>query len=148
MSTSSVVVAVTPHKNGRNGHPTTSTPLTAVSLGWIGEAIDRLADLRAERERVEKAERELSGAVLAFLRDHNMPALRATRATATVVERTTLAPDVALFIEAVGGVQPAAPALRVLVEKARLLLGEADLMAISETTTSPILRVDRLQVSG
>jgi hypothetical protein len=43
------------------------------------------------------------------------------------------------------GLRAAAPALRVLVEKARELLGEADLAAISERTTVATLRVDRLR---
>jgi hypothetical protein len=131
---------------GRNGHVTpaplsTPAPLTAVSLGRIGEAIDRLADLRAEKDRIEKAERELAGAVLGFLTTHNLPALRAERFTATVTERTSLTVDPTLFVEAVGGVQPAAPALRVAVERARSMLGDDVLRAISETSTAPVLRV-------
>src|SRR5262245_59304616 len=100
MSTPTVAVSLT----GRNRH--FPALLTAVSLGWIGEAIDRLADLRAERERVEKAERELTGAVLGFLTTHHLPALRAARFTATITERTSLTVDPLLFVEAVGGVQP------------------------------------------
>ncbi len=142
MSTPTVAVP----RNGRNGHPT-PTPLTAIGLGWLGEAIDRLAVLRAEKRRLETAERELSRAVLAHMTEHGLPAFRAAQAVATVTPRTDLAPDPELFVTAVG-FPAAAPALRVLVEKARLLLGEADLTAISEATTSPILRIERLRMPG
>jgi len=126
-------------RNGHNGHH--PAPLTAVSLGWIGEAIDRLADLRAEKDRIEKAERDLSGAVLGFLTTHHLPALRAERFTATVTERTSLTVDPTLFVEAVGGVEPAALALRVTVEKARAILGDDILRAISESSTRLALRL-------
>lgn len=142
MSTPSVVAVLASHKNGGpNGHH--PVPLTATGLAWLGEAVDRLATMRAEKRRLETAERELTKAVLAHLTEHGLPAFRAAQAVATVTARTEMVPDPELFVTAVG-LTTAAPALRVLVEKARGLLGEADLAAISEETTSRVLRVDSI----
>jgi hypothetical protein len=134
-----IVAAVT--RNG-NGHP--AVTLTATGLAWLAEAVDRLAAMRAEKRRLDTAERELTKAVLAHMTEHGLPAFRAAHAVATVTPRADLAPDPELFVSAVG-LRAAAPALRVLVEKARELLGEADLAAISERTTVATLRVDRLR---
>jgi hypothetical protein len=121
-------------------------PLTAQSLGWIGEAIDRLAGLRRERDRVEKAERELTAAVLDYLRGHGLPALRTERTVATVIPRTTMTVAPVPFIVAAGDLATAAPALRVLVEKARGILSGDALAAIATTETVPTLRVELVRV--
>jgi hypothetical protein len=141
MSSSTVAIP----RNGRNGHVPAAAPapLTATGLAWLGEAIDRLAGLRAEKRRLETAERELTRAVLAHMTEHGLPAFRAAQTVAVVTPRAELVPDPELFVTAVG-LPAATPALRVLVEKARELLGENDLAAISETTRVLTLRVDRI----
>jgi hypothetical protein len=137
MSTSTVAPAPT------NGHTPTPVPLSAVSLAWLAEAVDRLHAMRTELRAMETRERELSRTVLAHMTEHGLPALRATAAVATVTIRTEASVDAELFIGALG-VHTAAPALRVLIEKARGLMGADDLAAISETVTRPTLRLESL----
>ena len=138
MSTPSVAPALVP----TNGH-VRPVPLTAVSLAWLAEAVDRLHAMRAELRAMETRERELTRAVLAHMTEHGLPALRATAAVATVTVRSESTVDVELFVNALG-IHTAAPALRVLVEKARDLMGADDLAAISETVTRPTLRLESL----
>lgn len=72
--------------------------------------------------------------------------LEGTEAVAVLGERRDLKPDPARFLEAVGARGYAA--LVVSVTAARRLLGADDLAAISETTTSPVLRVEPLARGG
>jgi hypothetical protein len=139
MSTPSVAPALVP-TNGGHSRP---VPLSAVSLAWLAEAVDRLHAMRAELRAMETRERELTRAVLAHMTEHGLPALRATAAVATVTVRSEPTVDPELFIGALG-IHTAAPALRVLVEKARGLMGADDLAAISETVTRPTLRLESL----
>jgi hypothetical protein len=138
MSTPSVASALAP----TNGH-VRPVPLTATGLAWLAEAVDRLHAMRAELRSLTERERELSRAVLAHMTEHGLPALRATAAVATVTVRSESTVDVELFVNALG-IHTAAPALRVLVEKARDLMGADDLAAISETVTRPTLRLESL----
>ncbi len=121
-----------------------TTPLSAVTLGWLGTSIDKLAELRAAKRQLDSDERTLTASVLTAMRAAGLPALRGEHAIATVGERHDLTPDPALFVEAVG-LTLAAPALRVSVEKARGVLGDETLRAISETTTTTTLRVDPIR---
>jgi hypothetical protein len=82
MSSSSLAPAPT------NGHTPTAVPLSAVSLAWLAEAVDRLHAMRTELRALETRERELSRAVHAHMTEHGLPALRATAAVATVTVRT------------------------------------------------------------
>jgi hypothetical protein len=138
MSTHSLAPTLVP----TNGH-VRPVPLTATGLAWLAEAVDRLHAMRAELRAMETRECELSRAVLAHMTEHGPPALRATAAAATVIVRTEPTVDPELFIGALG-IHTAAPALRVLVEKARGLMGADDLAAISETVTRPTLRLESL----
>jgi hypothetical protein len=127
----------------RNGHAS-APALSAVTLGWLATSIDKLAELRAEKRRVEAAERSLTAEILATMSRHGLPALRAEHAIATVGTRVDLAVDPVLFVEAVG-LPTAGPALRVSTEKARGVLGADILAAIAESTTVPTLRVDPIR---
>jgi hypothetical protein len=138
MSTPSVAPTHVP----TNGH-VRPIPLTAVSLAWLAEAVDRLHAMRAELRSLTERERELSRALLAHMTEHGLPALRATAAVATVTVRCEPTVDVELFVNSLG-IHTAAPALRVLLEKARGLMGADDLAAISETVTRPTLRLESL----
>jgi hypothetical protein len=99
--------------------------------------------MRAELRSLTERERELSRTLLAHMTEHGLPALRATAVVATVTVRSEPTVDVELFVNALG-IHTAAPALRVLVEKARGLMGADDLAAISETVTRPTLRLESL----
>lgn len=68
--------------------------------------------------------------------------LQGHQGVAILEKRTTLQPDPGLFLEAVGTRGYAA--LTVTVTAARRLMAADDLAAISETTTSPVLRVEPL----
>jgi hypothetical protein len=70
-------------------------------------------------------------------------AVQGTQAVAIREARTSLQVDAALFLEAAGG--RATEALTVSVTAARRLVGEATLEAISERTTSAVLRVETLE---
>src|SRR5512132_4071444 len=119
-------------------------PLHPVALATLAHDVDKLLDLRDAKRKLDADERAMTRRVLAALTLHGLPALRATRAVATVGTRTALTVDPVRFVETVG-LATAAPALRVLVEKARRVLGTETLSAIGETTTTATLRVDALR---
>jgi hypothetical protein len=131
--------------DSRNGSgPDLFPPLHAVALATLTADVDKLLEMRDTKRKLDADERALTRRVLDGLTTHGLPALRAERAVATVGTRTDLTVDPARFVEAVG-LTTAAPALRVLVEKARLVLGTETLSAIGETTTTVTLRVDALR---
>jgi len=116
-------------------------PLHPVTLATLAHDVDKLLDLRDAKRKLDADERALTRRVVDALTMHGLPALRAERAVATVGTRTDLTVDPVRFVEAVG-LATAAPALRVLIEKARLVLGTETLSALGETTTTATLRVD------
>ncbi len=134
--------------DSRNGSgPDLFPPLHPVALATLAADVDKLLDLRDAKRRLDADERALTRRVLDALTAHGLPALRAERAVATVGTRTDLTVDPGLFVDAVG-LTLAAPALRVSVERARGILGTETLDAISETTTTAVLRVDPIRNGG
>jgi hypothetical protein len=126
----------------RNGSATEPQPLARQAmLATLAQDVDKLLDLRDAKRKLDADERALTRRVLEGLTAHGLPSLRADRAIATVGTRTDLTVDPVHFVETVG-LATAAPALRVLIEKARLVLGSDTLSAIGETATTTTLRVD------
>jgi hypothetical protein len=126
----------------RNGSgPDLFPPLHPVTLATLAQDVDKLLELRDAKRRLDADERALTRRVLDGLTAHGLPALRAERAVATVGTRTDLNVDPVRFVEAVG-LATAAPALRVLIEQARRVLGTEPLAALGETTSTATLRVD------
>jgi hypothetical protein len=121
--------------NGTKPHAVSLRVLPA-----LGRQIDDLAELRALIRKSQEAERQLTAAVLTGLEAAGLTQLAGDKAVAIVAERTTLAVDPELFHQALGS--RAYTALSVRVEAARRLMAEDDLAAISETTTTPVLRVE------
>jgi hypothetical protein len=121
--------------------PEPRPPAYQAMLATLAQDVDKLLDLRDTKRRLEADERALTRHVLEALTAHGLPSLRAERAVATVGTRTDLTVDPVRFVDTVG-LATAAPALRVLVEQARRVLGTEMLAAISETTTTATLRVD------
>jgi hypothetical protein len=110
-------------------------------LATLAQDVDKLLDLRDTKRRLDADERALTRHVLDALTAHGLPSLRSERAVATIGTRTDLTVDPVRFVETVG-LATAAPALRVLIEQARRVLGTETLAGISETTTTATLRVD------
>ncbi len=141
------VTRPTDSRNGSGSAPDLFPPLHPVALASLAADVDKLLDLRDTKRKLDADERALTRRVLDRLTMHGLPALRAERAIATVGTRTDLAVDPTRFIEAVG-LTIAAPALRVLIEKARLVMGTETLSALGETTTTTTLRVDPIRNGG
>src|SRR5437879_2835920 len=124
-------------------HSTTNgriaAPLSPASLAYD---VDRLHSLREQIKALTGQEREITGRIVAALQHEGGRFAHGAHSTAILDYRHTLKPDVPLFIEAVGGIELAAPALTVKVESARHLVAGDVLTAISETMTAPYLRVE------
>lgn len=93
--------------------------------------------------RVE--ERRLTAEGLAGLEAAGLTRFAGQRAITSVEQRTTLRSDPQLFLEAAGAGGYAA--LTVSVTAARRFLGADDLAAISEATTTPMLRVEPIKAA-
>jgi hypothetical protein len=106
----------------------------------LAQKIDDLAELRALIRKATATERELTGEVLTELAALRVSHFEGTAAVAVLEHRTCLKPDPELFVEALGRASYAA--LTVSVSKAREMIGEQDLQAISEATTTPALRIE------
>lgn len=106
----------------------------------LGPEVDHLAELRDLIRRAQAEERRLTAEILTALRAAGLRRLAGRQAVAVLEARTTLRPDPQLFHEALG--PRAFGAMTVSVTAARTLLGEDDLAAISEATTSPVLRIE------
>src|SRR5262249_10759261 len=111
-------------------------------LDEFRDKVDQLAELRDLLRRSQEAERELTAEIQQALTTGHVDRLEGDHAVAILGERTTLRPDPELFVQAAG--RAAWSALSVSVGAARRLLGADDLLAISETTTSTVLRVELL----
>lgn len=111
-------------------------------IALLGPQVDHLFELRALSRRAQDEERRMTAEVLEALQIAGLDRLAGQQAVAIVDERSTLRPNPQLFAVAVG--PRAWGAMTVSVTAARKLLGEDDLQAISEITTSPVLRVEPL----
>src|SRR5438105_11970486 len=121
--------------------PNGTKPALSLSLvPSLGATVDHLAELRELIRRARAAEREETAEVLAGLEAAGLTRLAGDQAVAIVGERISLTVDPALFLEAAGPAGYAA--VTVSVTAARRLLGADDLAAISETATTPVLRVE------
>lgn len=121
-----------------NGRPTH----LARTISLAEPKVDRLLELREALRRLQAEERVLAGEVLGMLEGYGLGALQGRSAVAILDERTALKVDPKLFHDAAG---PAAyQAMTVSVTQARRLLDAEALLAIAETSTTPVLRVEPL----
>jgi hypothetical protein len=127
----------TPSRNGTRP-PARVIPL----LADLTEKVEHLAELRHLIHQAEATERVLTQEVIAALTRAALDRFQGRTALAILGTRTTLRPDVALFHEALG--PRAFEAMTVNVTAARRLMAADDLEAISETTSTPVLRVEAL----
>lgn len=117
-----------------------AAPPAARLLASLAPQVDHLAELRALIRRAQAAERQITQDLLTAMATHALRAVPGQEAVAILDSRTSLRVDPELFLLAAGARAP--EALTVSVTAARHLLGEADLAAISETVTTPVLRVE------
>lgn len=110
-------------------------------LARLGRLVDDLATMRDLLRKSQVAERELTAELIEAMRAVGVDELPGTQALATLGSRTTIVPDVALFIEAAGGLEQAVSALAVKVEPARQLVAGDTLRAISDETVSDVLYI-------
>ena len=89
-----------------------------------------------------ETERALTRELVETMQAQGLTALQGARAVAVLEARTTLRPDTALFVEALGSA--AFEAVTVSVTAARRLMVAADVAAISEAVATPVLRVEPL----
>ena len=109
----------------------------------LGSTIDHLAELRALIRRAQDEERAMTAEILRAMQAAGVSRLEGGEAAAILDQRVTLRPDPALFHETLGA--RAYAAMTVSVTAARQLMGADDLAAISETTTTPVLRVEPIE---
>jgi hypothetical protein len=109
-------------------------------LAGLAPQVDHLAELRGLIRRAQAAERQLTQDLLAAMAAHDLRTVPGQAAVAILESRTALRVDPELFLLAAGARAP--EALTVSVTAARRLLGEADLEAISEPMTTPVLRLE------
>ena len=128
------------HAPARNGHRPAGKVVPL--LAGLADKVDHLAELRALIRQAQQAERELTHEILAALQAAGLDRLAGLRALAVRDTRATLQPDPQLFVEAAG--PRAWEAMAVRLEAARRLIAADLLEAISEKTTSPVLRVEAL----
>lgn len=136
---------ILPHTNGHpqppNGHRRLARAVPILTP--LRAKVDHLAELRHLIRQAETAERELTAEIVRALQAAGVDRLTGRDAMATLGERTTLTPDPALVYEALG--PRAFDAMSVSVTAARRLMAADDLAAISESTTAPVLRVERIE---
>jgi hypothetical protein len=106
----------------------------------LAQQVDDLHELRDLIRKSQEAERILTQQVLGALIAAELDTFEGSQAVAIVGQRVTLAPDPQLFFEALAS--RAWEALSVNVTAARRLMGADDLAAISEATTSRVLRLE------
>ncbi len=127
-----------------NGRPGVVVGLRDVTrehrLAPVRADVDDLAELRGLIRQAQEYERQITGEVLRAMMASGVARLEGDQAVAIRDTRTTLRPDVGLFLEALG--PRAHEALTVNLTGARRLIGADDLAAISETVTMPVLRVE------
>jgi len=106
----------------------------------LAQKVDDLFELRALLRQSQAGERALTAEIIQELTSAGLEQYQGEQAVAIVGQRVTLAPDPQLFLEALGS--RALEALSVNIMVARRLMGADDLAAISEATTSPVLRIE------
>jgi hypothetical protein len=111
-------------------------------LPLLGPKIDHLLELRGLIRRAQDEERAMTAEIVQAMAAAGAARLQGHQGVAILVKRTSLQPDPGLFLAAVGARGYAA--LTVTVTAARRLMAADDLAAISETTTSPVLRIEPL----
>lgn len=136
-----MAVTSLPHSQNGAKPQAGSRPVTKV-VPLLAPQIDHLHELRDLIRRAQAEERRMTGDILRTMEAAGLTRLAGRQAVALIDQRTILKPDPQLFVEAVG--EAAWSALTVSVTAARDLLGEHHLKAISETTSSPVLRVESL----
>jgi hypothetical protein len=119
------------------------TPLSRTAkpgAAKLGQQVDDLFELRTLIRQSQEAERRLTLESRQAMEATGTNRLQGAAAVAVLDGRDNLTVDPQLFLEAVG--DRAWSAIRVVLTEARAFLGEEDLRAIGETTTTPILRVE------
>jgi hypothetical protein len=118
-------------------HPTNGAP---PRIGPLFRArVDELATLREKIRELTDRERQITRTLTEGLQAHGLTELAGTEARAILETRTTLKPDPGLVLDALG--PKAIDVLTVSLTALRRVMVEADIEAISETTTAPVLRV-------
>lgn len=102
--------------------------------------VDELLQVRRQLADLTKVERALTAQLVDAMTTLGLRESTGALAMAKLGTRETLTPDPALWLELAG--PKATLALSVSVIKARELVSESDLRAISETTSTPVLRVE------
>ncbi len=108
----------------------------------LAQRIDDLGQLRSLLRQSQEAERQLSNEIKALLAEAGTSEARGLEYVATVSERVDTVVDPELWLEATG--KRGLVALTVSVTRARELMGEEDIRAISEPRTTPVLNVKPL----
>jgi hypothetical protein len=111
----------------------------------LGPKID-LLELRGLIQRAQREERAMTAEIAEATSAVGVRRLQGHQAAAILEDRTTLKPDAARFLELTGAAGYAA--VFVGVTAARTLMAGDELAAISETTTSPVRRVEPLAPAG
>jgi hypothetical protein len=132
---STITMASSP--NGSKPRPG-RTPGKVVPL--LGPSIDHLLELRELIRRAQDEERKMTAEVVAGLQATGVTRLAGHQALAILDVRTTQRVDPQRLHETLGA--SAFQAMTVNITVARQLLGTEALLAISEVTTSPVLRVE------
>jgi hypothetical protein len=123
--------------------PGASRDPAARIVAGLASQVDQLAELRDLIRRAQTAERQITQELLTAMEARGLRALPGHQAVAIRETRATLRVDPELFLLAAGDRAP--QALTVSVTAARRLLGAVELEAISETLTTPVLRVEPLE---
>lgn len=139
--------AITPtRKEDAMAPPTVAHPGTNGHVRPVGLVrdvlltnVDHLLELRGLIKRAQEEERKLTREIVTTLQADGLRMFQGQRAVAILDEQTTLSVDPGLFLEAASA--RASVALRVSVTAARRILRHDELAAISETTTTAVLRV-------
>ena len=112
-----------------------------LTLGTLGETINRLAEVRAAIKRLEYDEQGLKLEVIGLMGTAGLATVRTDTHVATLGERTTLVVCPYRLFERVGAL--ALDAMSVNLTAARRLLGEAELDTLGTRDSTPVLRVAR-----
>lgn len=108
----------------------------------LAQRIDDLGQLRALLKQSQDAERQMTAEIRALLAEAGKNEERGSQFAVTLTERVETVIDPELWLEATG--KRGLVALTVGVTKARELMGEADIQAISEPRMTPVLNVKPL----
>jgi hypothetical protein len=135
-------MTVTSLPQSTNGTKPTHGTRAGKVVPLLGPKIDHLLELRGLIRRAQDEERQMTAEIVSAMAAAGVTRLQGHQAAALLDQRINLTPDPARFLAATGAAGYAA--VSVGVTAARRLMGADDLAAISETTTSPVLRVEPL----